>query len=265
MNKYEIMGVNIKDIQVKMLNILVEIDKICKKHKIKYILDSGTLLGAIRHKGFIPWDDDIDIAMLREDYEKFVQVATNELKNNIIFEDMRVRNHFPNIFGKCYDNNTLYLEDGTQHLDVNHGIWLDVFPMDNINIKTKWLHCRIIASFNTIRLLKLGVIKFNLKYLFYAPFLVLPLNWINLFIQKVLTYYSNTKSEYVCPICQSGTKKPIFHRTMFTNIMLVVFEGKLFPVPVEYDKYLKGYYTSPMQLPPEEKRHPGHQIIKVRI
>lgn len=264
MNEYTVCGYNIRDIQMKMLAILVEVDRLCKKYCISYVLDSGTLLGAVRHKGFIPWDDDIDIAMLRADYDKFKTVA-KELRQPYVFEDMDSRKDYPNLFGKCYDTETRYVQQNTVHLDIQKGIFLDIFPMDNIDAGSKRIQCRLTASLNTIRCLKQRTEPFALRHVFYLPFLMLSIQKINFLALRAMTKKDGQTTDLVCPICQSGTAKPSFKRSMFENIRRTEFEGTLLPIPVEFDEYLHGYYNSPMELPPEEKRHPTHNIIEIKI
>lgn len=265
MEKYSVCGVDVKDIQNKMLELLKEFDRICKKHRIRYVLDSGTLLGAIRHKGFIPWDDDVDVAMLREDYDKFFQIAKEDLGEQYIFEDTNTRTGFPNIFGKLYDTTTRYVEDSSKHLNVNHCVWLDVFPIDNIYLKNKKKQCRIVASLNMVRCIKLKTEKFAFRHLLYLPLLLLPLKTINRMAEKQMRKYNKKQTEYVCPICQSGIRKPAFKRSMFIDTIDVDFCGVKFPAPKEYDEYLRGYYKNPMELPPEESRHPGHGVIEIKL
>ena len=265
MAKYTVCGHNIEDVQNKMLEILIEVDKVCKKHGIKYVLDSGTLLGAIRHKGFIPWDDDIDITMLREDYDKFVKVANSELSSPFYFEDSTMNKHFPNIFGKCFNMETLYLEKQTKHLKCPHGIWLDIFPCDNVIIEKKRKQCRFVASINMVRCIKQKTEKFAPRHILYLPLLILPIKWLNKLAERQMRKYNKKQLDYVCPICQSGVSKPAFKRTMFTDTIDVDFCGYKFPVPREYDEYLKGYYKNPMELPPEEKRKPGHHVCEIKL
>lgn len=265
MGEYYVGSNNLKDVQRKMLEILIEVDRICQKHGIRYILDSGTLLGAVRHKGFIPWDDDMDIAMLREDYDRFCAVANDELPENFVFETMDSRKCYPNIFGKCYNIKTKYVQENTSHLNIRHCIWLDVFPVDNIYPKTKIIQCRKVASLNAIRCLKLHTEPFSAKHLFYLPLLILPIQAINKLANKYMTQNNCQKTEYVWPICKSGIFRSVYKRSMFTDTILADFENYKFPIPREYGKYLCSYYMNPMELPPEEKRQPTHHIISISI
>lgn len=265
MSQYVIGEYPIEKVQEKMLGILIEVDRICKKHNIRYVLDSGTLLGAVRHNGFIPWDDDIDIAMLREDYDKFRNIANAELKKPYYFECELDNDSFPNIFGKCFDMSTRYVSQNSEHLNCPKGIWLDIFPMDNIKTNTKKKQCRIVASINTIRCIKQKTEKFERRHIVYFPFYFFSIKTLNLLANKVMRMNNSHNTEYVCPICQSGANKPAFKRTMFVDTIDKEFAGKKFPVPLEYDEYLHGYYKNPMELPPESSRHPSHGVVEVRL
>lgn len=265
MQTYKIGQYDIKDVQKRMLDILVEVDRVCKKHNIRYVLDSGTLLGAIRHQGFIPWDDDIDIAMLREDYDKFCSVAKEELKEPYIFENMHTCKDYPNIFGKCFDTSTRYVQKNTAHLNFRQGIFLDIFPIDNVELADKYRQCRIVASINTVRCIKQGTERFAFRHILYFPLFLLSVGRLNALADKFMKLKNGKETEYVCPICQSGTSKPAFKRTMFTDTKQTDFEGMEFPVPVEYQEYLLGYYKNPMELPPVDKRHSTHGIVEIRL
>lgn len=264
MKEYKIGNYDIKQVQDKMLEILLEVDKLCKKHNIRYVLDSGTLLGAVRHKGFIPWDDDIDIAMLREDYDKFISVA-KELPHPFVFETMNSRKDYPCIFGKVYNVNTKYVSKNTAHLKIQQGVFLDVFPCDNVILKKKRMQCRIVASLNTVRCIKQKTEPFKKRHVLYLPLFLLPIKAINKLVSYFMTKYNKRQTKYVCPICQSGVDKPLFKRTMFTDTIDCQFEGATLSIPREYDEYLHGYYNNPMQLPPEEKRHPSHGIVEIKL
>lgn len=123
---------NIRQVQLTQLEILIEVDKICREHDIKYFLTNGTLLGAVRHKGFIPWDDDIDIGMCRKDYDIFLKIANKELDEKYFCQSIHSEADYYLPFAKIRKNKTKYIEASTKHLDINKGVYIDVFPIDNV-------------------------------------------------------------------------------------------------------------------------------------
>src|SRR5699024_7471673 len=129
-------GDEIKEVQKDQLDILIEFDRICKKNNIKYQLFAGTLLGAIRHKGFIPWDDDIDVCMLREDYEKFLNICNKDMKNEYFLQTYNSDTNYIMQFAKLRKNNTIFLERVTANCDIHHGVYIDIFPLDDVRPNT---------------------------------------------------------------------------------------------------------------------------------
>lgn len=127
------------------LNMLIEFDKICRRNNIKYILDAGTLLGAVRHKGFIPWDDDIDVRMLRDDYEKFCVVANKELPETMFFQNYKNDKGYPWMYSKIRMKGTKAVRIGQDRLNMEEGIYMDIFPCDGVpdDNKKKKKHNRL--------------------------------------------------------------------------------------------------------------------------
>ena len=121
-----------EELRKVQLEALLEVDRICKKFGITYQLFSGTLLGAIRHKGFIPWDDDIDICMLRNDYDRFIEVCKTELDTTYFLQNYETDKNFIHNITRIRKNNTIALQSACAELDMHHGIFIDIFPMDNI-------------------------------------------------------------------------------------------------------------------------------------
>ena len=119
----------IKKIQ---LEILIQIDRICKKHKIHYSLYAGTMLGAVRHKGFIPWDDDLDICMLRNDYNKFLKVWKKENTNGYILQNKDIEPNFTQSFSKIRKDHTTFIQAEWEQGKYHTGIFVDIFPIDRI-------------------------------------------------------------------------------------------------------------------------------------
>lgn len=124
--------IEIRPLQMVCLEILKEIDRICTKYNIQYWLEGGSMLGAVRHHGFIPWDDDLDIAMFREDYERFLKIAQKELKPEYFLQTHEIEREYPLFFAKVRKNNTYIEEECFLSLNFHKGIFVDIFPVDKL-------------------------------------------------------------------------------------------------------------------------------------
>lgn len=237
--------------QLIMAEELIELDKICKKNNINYWLDGGTFLGAIRHKGFIPWDDDIDVCMLEKDYKKFLNIAKKELPKNIFLQTKETdRNYkwFP--FAKLRDRNSIFIENDQDKEELFHqGINIDIFVMDSFNIKIKKFK-KIYIFLNRLEKIKNSKNKNNFLIL-KKLFLKLKLNKLHYLFSKLFLEELNNNSI-------------IGYRYIFSNLYRykdifplseIEFEGYKFPCPNNADAYLKELYGDTyMELPPEKDR-----------
>lgn len=259
MSKYKVGDYDIELLHKEMLKIMCKIDMICRKHNIHYILFGGTMLGAVRHGGFIPWDDDADLAMPREDYDRFVEIANTELPEGYRFECYENTEEYPYNFGKVRSVNTVFREKFTGKLNINHGVYVDIFPMDYADVDFA-KRGKFIGRLTAIKYYKLGIIK-GKKYL---PFSVLGVKTINKMISKALRYHYGIGDGY-CQLCLRGPKDVIVPRSLFTDVIDIPFENYKFFIPKEYDAYLTSKYGDYMQLPPIEDQRPGHVIEEVRL
>lgn len=262
---YKVLNYDLSDIQNIMLQMMIDIDRVCKKHGIRYILDGGSMLGAVRHKGFIPWDDDLDIAMLRDDYVKFIKIANEELDDKYCFQCIENTKEYPYNFGKVFCTNTTFLEHFTANLDICHGIYIDVFPMDYVDIKhLKMLSFRrrLVSKFTQIRYMKLKIINETMIKRFIS--MLIPMKLVNVMCKKNMMYHYK-RSQYVQKMCHYGKNKPPVNASLFTDTIRVPFEKYVFPIPREYDRFLRERYGDYMQLPSISDQKPVHHIIEVKI
>ena len=233
------MSVTIKELQMALLDELVDIDAICKKHDIHYVLSAGTALGAVRHKGFIPWDDDLDIMMMRSDYERFLAVAPEEFKARKLTLQKEFSAEWPMTYSKVRRDGTTYLENYVPKVRGAHqGIFIDIFAIDNLYDnpllgRLQWVAFRILAAkclskrgYTTDSLLKKVVMVLS------QPFPEAPLIRF-------------------CKAENCGASKML--QTM-AELIEVPFEGKQFPLMKDWDEYLRISYGDYMQLPSEEER-----------
>lgn len=276
-NEEKFMGAEteIQKIQKANLFILKEVDRICRKYKIHYLLDAGTLIGAVRHKGFIPWDDDVDIAFLRKDYEKFIEAAKKELPKGLHIwfpTDAAQDNAFYDFTPKIiYEKSRKVLENQETAFyreELNH-ICVDLFILDEIteNIigqKLQILWNKIIYGMAMGHRWHLdfgkykGVQKLQVKLLA-AIGKCISMKTICRWEKGAalrqssgksrILYYSNYQPDYVhMTVPKKGSKQ----------VIEMEFEGEKFMVPKGYDRVLKVVYGDYMTPPPPEKRVPTH-------
>lgn len=257
----------LRRLQLTELEILVEVDRICRKHHITYQLISGTLLGAIRHKGFIPWDDDIDIVMPFPDYLRFFKICKSELDRPFFLQSFMTDNYCHH-FAKVRKNGTLMLEKGQKKGagGFHQGIWIDVFPIVGVNKNADWLKknnekaARLRSYFKKVNsTAPWKQLSMEKKLLRLFPKRVLLLwaycRYVQLFKQK-------KEHNALCCIWGGELLKAHFPVDMFQESCEVEFEGHLFFAPKRYDEILTIMYGDYMTPPPPEKRTGGDHILQ---
>ncbi len=260
---------DIKEMQQIELNILEFVDKVCKDNNIKYFLSDGTLIGAIRHKGFIPWDDDIDITMPRPDYEKFLSIMDN--LNSDRYECLHFSKKFKNYFysfAKVVDLNTVLTESSFIRNE-KMGAFIDVFPLDGVTDEKTFLKNRkkfgkLSAILNLSASKKFEPSKKNkintiIKLLLYPISKMFGYKFWAKRLQKIMLKYNIDESNYVCRYC-CVSKKNVYPKEVFTDCINVEFEKQNFLTTKEYDAYLTRLYGDYMTPPPEDKQKPHHDV-----
>lgn len=270
----------LKSVQKVELEILLKFDSICKKYNIRYQLFSGTLLGAIRHKGFIPWDDDIDVCMLRDDYEMFLRKCDIQDLGETFFLQTNITDPTSIIqFAKLRKNNTIFEPDNEVGSASHKGIYIDIFPLDNVKPYTKkgerqyksfnfWYS--IVTSSVKSRVLTASTLsKKIIRWFFYIITKIVPKQYIDKKIQKILKQFNNEKTEYVNHLSNGTTgirpKRFLMKRAVFEDMINVEFEGHFFPAPRDYDSVLSQSYGDYMTLPPVEERKSHHGIVNLSL
>lgn len=257
----------VRKIQLKSLEILLYFKKICDENNLTFYLCGGCCIGSVRHSGFIPWDDDIDVFMPRKDYNKLQKIWNKvaDAKKYSCCEAEGRRNLVVNIS----DNNTTYINELQADMDVNHGLMIDIIPLDGCpseSLKRKmqifWalvysLYITQIAPRNHGNLTKI------IGGLMLA---IIPIKGMRTriwkFAEKRMTQYDIDDCEYITELCSGTTyMKNKYPKKLFSGVLYKEFEGYLMPVPKGYDEYLKMVFGNYMELPPENQRIPKHDIV----
>lgn len=249
-----------KQLWAVQMDLLCELDRVCKKHNLRYTLDFGTLLGAIRHKGFIPWDEDIDVTMLREDFNKLQEIAASEFQHPYFFQTVDTDPGFDGGIARIRRSDTTFLQkEGvvyrTKH---NHGIFIDIFVFDNapsndyaevrkIHLDCNRIYFRGIYILAHPLALRFGkTLPKRLARYMYAKLKYGSVTKAYKLIEDRATHFP--ESGYVCCL-DTPIDTWIRPKTWFEEITHVPFEGMMFPVSTHYDEILTqryGDYKTPV-------------------
>lgn len=253
----------LKQIEKENLKAFIEI---CEKLNLRYYLLGGTLLGAVRHKGFIPWDDDIDVGMPRQDYEVFLEKGQELLPEHLFIQTIFTDPQYPHCFAKIRNNNTTFVESSMCNRKMNHGVYIDIFPLDyypedekasrKLDRKKKYFNRRVACSFYfpEKETFKYKLVSFLMKVMFPSLNKVLR--------KRDALYKSAAESELLANHGGAWGKKEIVPKSWYGEGTELQFEGLTVIGPKEYDKWLTQVYGDYMQLPPEEKRV-GHHYTEL--
>lgn len=260
------MGLNKeKELKIMLTDILIDIQRVCDENKLSYYLVGGTLLGAVRHNGFIPWDDDIDIALPREDYEKFMHLE-DQLRNNFIIVDYTKDNNYPYNFMKVENKNTTLIEEMYEHRGGKGGIYIDVFPLDGVpeNKYIRKLHFISINFWKTMLILHYcNPQKERSKIKSFIVSMIKGLTnekKIHQILDNRMKKYTYKDSKLVINYLGAYKEREMVDKEFFGRGQKVVFEKEEFNGPEKCDEYLKAIYGNYMKLPPKEKQISHHRI-----
>ena len=261
----------LKLLQIKETEILKEIDRLCRKHNIYYTLAYGTLIGAIRHKGFIPWDDDIDIFMTRDNFDKFISVI-NEMDKKFFYVDSFYNKHYGLRFGKVMMNGTIMQEQVTSK-KVPCGIFVDLFVMEKTSLNKKeqikqfndyWALRRVSLRRSHYVIKKNPIHRFIFN-VFGCLFKLIPTSYLNKKDNKIKLRFNDLKDyKWInFEIADKDFSQAIIDKDVFENYIDVDFDGNKFMIVKNYDALLVPAYGDYMQLPKEEDRRPIHTVERI--
>lgn len=248
---YNSEGSELRALQLKMLDILVVVTNICDKHNIPYWISGGTLLGAVRHGGFIPWDDDIDIELLRSDYKKLLSLLPDELPADLYLQTPKEKG-YRLLFSKVRDRNSKVLEEDESMASYKEkGIFIDIFSEER---SYRWMK-NIVDFFygRAFRRLKRGRPFFSLRYFYeYSVSLLLyPIGVLFMWIARAIC--AVTKPDNILHTYGIGNSTNHNAKYMFP-VGKIKFEGKEFSAPKDVHTYLSKQYGDYMKIPPKDKR-----------
>lgn len=252
----------LKKLHEVQIEILDEIDRICKENNLTYFLVGGTMLGAVRHQGFIPWDDDVDIGMLRSDYEKFKELCLSDdvLNKKYFLHCLDTDKNYWLPFMKVRKNNTTFGEKSIKNLDTHKGVFVDIFPYDNVKYERNFF--QKIRSFLILNIEDAISCKHKLKEVNNCRrktavkiLMILSLKQLHSFQNFLFNIKKNKNTKYiVCFIAGGNPVDETLEKDKVFPTKDMKFEGKMYPCIKDYDYYLKRVYGDYMQLPPEDKR-----------
>ena len=258
-------------IQIKLLSIL---NDLCKKHNLKYFASNGTLLGCVRHGGFVPWDDDSDIVMFRKDYDKLIEICKNELPDNIVLYKPESDGLYYKNYLRLIDNDTTALSPNGWGRNYPSGIFVDIFVLDECPpIWLVWQFQKALICLSRVLITSLIYYEDSPKNNIINKIGWFCLNKVSKFICKVIGYqFLLNFADFVKKLWPSKKTNKVFLITHGKTIM--VFEKKLFsktiykdfeyiklPVSAYYDELLKMHYGDYMTFPPESERGIHHSIF----
>lgn len=260
----------LRQLQMIQLEMLEEVDRICKKCEIKYSIIAGTLLGAIRHGGYIPWDDDADVAFLRPEYEKFRKACKIELdKTRFYFQDHRNTKGYRWGYGKLRRKGTLFLREYQEHMPYEQGISIDIFPLDGVPDnyflrRMKDVECFCVRKILWSKVGKIAEKSFWKRQIYYILDKI-PERVVFRYYHRMI-YHANKKETRMVRILMFPTPNDEggYYRCWYENCIDTVFEGVIFQGIRDYDSYLSFKFGNYMELPPDEKRK-VHPVSKLKL
>ena len=268
---YEFTPETLRKLQLKELDTLVYFKEFCDKNNLLFYLCGGCCIGSLRTGGFIPWDDDIDILMPRDDYEKLYKLWDNDKQERFKLLRTDEKIFTGNIFTTIVDTETTCVKANQAHLDIPFGIMMDIFPIDGCpKGKFKRTMQKLNAMIYSLFLAQIvpenhgGIMALGSKFL--LSIVKSPKarekKWRN--AERRMSKYKISDCEYSTELCEGvHSMQPEYPKEWFASAVYREFEGLQMPIPVGYDPYLKKAFGDYMKLPPEDKQKPHHDMILV--
>lgn len=267
-----------KKIQAIELEMLLEFDKLCRENNISYTLAGGTMIGAVRHKGFIPWDDDIDVYVLRDDFNKIRHLFPKKLMGTKIFyQDHQTDPEYYYQFDKLRMNGTIFKETFLENHKINQGVFIDIFPIDyipnNLILRlNQYIEYRLMRLVLMCKYININARKGPKKYLaFIIRLLFIWANLDNLYRRSERIAQKYLKNRRKCKFVRNlnsvgsdGTKET-YALDDFKKLGKIEFESNMLSISINYDQMLKKLYGNYMELPPKSERKTRHDLEEIKL
>lgn len=260
--------ISVEELLKLQVEILEKVDRYCRANSIPYSVYGGTCIGAVRHKGYIPWDDDIDIAMTRPNYERFIHSFNGNVENLVLYAPELDWNYYAPYANVC-DTRTILDEGGNGHNGMEIGVKIDVFPIDLTPTNTEEYMANVATVNKYWDILKIKRIKLNLVWkhnkrrwfkllLKKMTFMFKSYASIQKKIREIAVKYSNDESDQVALVCYHFDRDTRCSKNVFDDYIDVPFENIIVSIMKRYDECLTRFYGDYMQLPPENQRVAHH-------
>ncbi|WP_213335291.1 LicD family protein [Enterococcus casseliflavus] len=248
-------------LQEEILKIYKKVKQICDDNNLRYFAIGGTCIGSIRHRGFIPWDDDLDIAMPRKDYEKFKIIAKKELPYPLEYKDEKGFAHNECHFSKVHNTETTLIHKNMVRFpDRDSGIYIDIMPLDGLpnNTILRIIHLKLLKSLIKLNFWRKGIAQPNKWYKKVIPFIVKPFPFdffLNIYLLIVKKYdFDDKKNKLSCFAWSQRCEKLILVKNDFDDSVSFMFEDTLMKCPIGYDHYLVTHFGNYMDIPSKEEQ-----------
>ncbi|MCI8514966.1 MAG: LicD family protein [Lachnospiraceae bacterium] len=260
----------LRRLQTVQLEMLTEVDRICKKCGIQYNIIAGTLLGAVRHGGYIPWDDDADVAFLRPEYEKFRKACRTELDTErFYFQDHRNTKGYRWGYGKLRRKGTVFLRENQEHMPYKQGVFIDIFPLDGVPDNYYLRSLKNLECFCVRKILwsKVGKVQESCfwKRQIYKWLDKIPEKSVFFYYHRMIRQAGRRKTRMVRILMYPTPNQEYgYYRNWYENGTDLEFEGKIFRGIKDYDSYLSFKFGNYMELPPIEERK-KHSVSSLKL
>lgn len=258
----------LRKIQLIQLEILKEFIRICNVLNLRYFGLGGTALGAVRHNGIIPWDDDIDVGMPREDYEIFIEKSPKILKDKYFVQCNKTDNEYFNNFAKLRNSQTTFIEKTVSHLNINHGVYIDIFPLDGLPKNkllsfTYYYYLKFLNGFKSASFYReksRSLVRDLIDKIMFLGTFIYGVKRISFLVDKILKKYPYKNSDNVMNFSGAWGRKEIFSKVVFGKGFECIFEDIRVRIPEKYDTYLTKMYGEYNKFPPKEKQQAHHDF-----